>query len=130
MIDTTTSAADMRQQLDNAVASTEIDVSLSWGNQDGKPCPRCGAHVIASGRVTVECTGTKIRGCVRCIGGIVASYCTEFRTNVLADVEGELAAAKKERETAKIAWAAAEVRRLADKAAREAAAEQERAKRR
>jgi hypothetical protein len=124
----TACAADIRQQLENAVALTEIDVSLAWGDQDGKPCPRCGSDVIADHRATVECTGSKIRGCVRCIGGVVASYCTAFRTNVLADVEGELVAAKKERGVAKVAWAAAEAKRLADKAAREAAEEARAAK--
>jgi hypothetical protein len=126
----TTSAADIRQQIEKAVALTEIDVSLSWGDRDGKPCPRCGAGVIADDRATVECTGSKIRGCVQCVGPIVASYCTAFRTNVLKDVVTELAAAKKERATNTIKWADAEVKRLADKAAREVAAEQESARRR
>jgi hypothetical protein len=97
---------------------------------DDGHCPRCRADVPDEYRATVECTGAKVRGCVRCIDDVVASYCSSFRTNVLANVESELAAAKKEGAANRIAWAAAEARRLADKAARETAAEQERPKRR
>jgi hypothetical protein len=145
--------ADRKLLLEQAIDATQNSASLRWSIDSPKQppkirspktgkmvatlpapddghCPRCRADVPDEYRVTVECTGAKVRGCMRCIDDVVVSYSSSFRTNVLANVEGELAAAKKERAANKIAWAAAEVMRFADKAAREAVAEQERAKRR